>query len=157
MGVPISQWCPNGSVMRPSRQPCSSPTGEVTVAPAAKAALTMLSGSPVTSRVRLVPPSIAAALNRALFGVGAGHPEAGVADSQLRDGVLTLSDLVNDRRAESGLVERDRLRGRSTRSWGWMSLTAAPGYLRFLARFRARCQQGRRIAQPEACLLGKAA
>ena len=36
MGVPISQWCPNGSVMRPSRQPCSSPTGGVTVAPAAK-------------------------------------------------------------------------------------------------------------------------
>jgi hypothetical protein len=68
MGVPISQWCPNGSVMRPSRQPCSSPTGEVTVAPAAKAALTMLSGSPVTSRVRLVPPSIAAALNRPFSG-----------------------------------------------------------------------------------------
>ena len=69
----------------------------------------------------------------------------------------SLPDLVNDRRAEGGLVERDRLRGRSTHSWGWMPLTATPGYRRFLARFRARCRQGRRIAQPEACLLGTAA
>ena len=45
MGVPISQWCPNGSVMRPSRQPCSSPTGDVSFAPAGTACAATVSGS----------------------------------------------------------------------------------------------------------------
>jgi hypothetical protein len=40
----------------------------VTVAPAARAALITVSGSPVTSRVRLVPAPIATALKRPLSG-----------------------------------------------------------------------------------------
>jgi hypothetical protein len=36
-GFPISQWCPNGSTTRPSRQPCSSPTAYTFSAPAATA------------------------------------------------------------------------------------------------------------------------
>jgi len=47
MGVPIFQWCPHGSVMRPGHQLCSCPAGEVTVA-AAKAAPMTVSGSPVS-------------------------------------------------------------------------------------------------------------
>src|SRR5215469_4603437 len=40
--------------------------------------------------------------------VGVRHPEVRVADGQLRDDVLAFPGLVNDRRAEGGLVEGDR-------------------------------------------------
>ena len=36
-GVPISQWCPNGSSIRPSSQPCARSAGWITVAPRAAA------------------------------------------------------------------------------------------------------------------------
>jgi hypothetical protein len=41
-GTPIPHSCPNGSTIWPSRQPCSSPTGEVSVAPATALADTRL-------------------------------------------------------------------------------------------------------------------
>src|SRR5262249_15987157 len=63
-GTPISHSWPNGSTIRPSRQPCSLPTGEDSVAPAATARRTTLSGSSTTSSVRLVAPSIIRGLSR---------------------------------------------------------------------------------------------
>jgi len=63
-GLPISHSWPNGSTIRPRRQPCSSPTADAWVAPAATACATTCSGSSTTSSVRLVVPSIALGLNR---------------------------------------------------------------------------------------------
>ena len=63
-GAPISHSWPNGSRIRPSRQPCSSPTGDVSVAPAATARRTTASGSSTTSVVRPVAPSISRGLRR---------------------------------------------------------------------------------------------
>jgi hypothetical protein len=55
-GLPISHSWPNGSMIRPSRQPCSSPTAEVSFAPARTACAATVSGSSTTSSVRLVVP-----------------------------------------------------------------------------------------------------
>jgi hypothetical protein len=63
-GLPISHSWPNGSTILPRRQPCSSSTGEVWVAPAATACAITRSGSSTTSSVRLVVPSISLGLNR---------------------------------------------------------------------------------------------
>jgi spectinomycin phosphotransferase len=49
-GLPISHSCPNGSMTRPSRQPCSSATGAASTAPAARARAKLPSGSSTTSR-----------------------------------------------------------------------------------------------------------
>jgi hypothetical protein len=48
MGLPISQSWPNGSTIRPRRQPCSFATGDITVAPAPTARSSAASGSSVT-------------------------------------------------------------------------------------------------------------
>src|SRR6266478_6299438 len=55
-GLPISQWCPNGSTIRPRRQPYWLLTGQTTVAPAATARLTAASGSSTVTTIRTVPP-----------------------------------------------------------------------------------------------------
>jgi len=91
VGLPISHRCPQGSVMRPSRQPCSSLTGEVTVAPAPDAASTTASGSSTTSRVRLVPPP------SQLGGTAHSRRQrwrsrSGVAHRQLGDDVLAVTN-----------------------------------------------------------------
>jgi spectinomycin phosphotransferase len=49
-GLPISHSWPNGSMIRPSRQPCSSATGDAATAPAASARAKLPSGSSTTSR-----------------------------------------------------------------------------------------------------------
>src|SRR5215472_1582972 len=67
-GLPISHSCPKGSMIRPSRQPCSSATGDAAVAPAATACATIASGSSTTSKVRLVAPPIASGLKRGASG-----------------------------------------------------------------------------------------
>src|SRR5206468_2420831 len=55
-GLPISQWCPKGSTIRPSRQPYSSLMGRTTVAPAATARSKAASGLSTTITMRTVPP-----------------------------------------------------------------------------------------------------
>src|ERR1019366_964017 len=55
-GLPISQWCPNGSTIRPKRQPCWLPTGQTTVAPAATARWKAASGSSTIITIRTEPP-----------------------------------------------------------------------------------------------------
>jgi len=110
VGLPISHRCPQGSVMRPSRQPCSSLTGEVTVAPAPDAASTTASGSSTTSRVRLVPPPSqlggTAHSRRQRWRSRSGRcpPPTG------RRCPCCHQRMRHDR-AERGLVERDRLGG----------------------------------------------
>jgi len=51
-------------MIRPSRHPCSSPTGASGLAPAPTARLNIASGSSTTSRVRPVAPPIPSGLNR---------------------------------------------------------------------------------------------
>jgi|CZKW01.1.fsa_nt_gi hypothetical protein len=55
---------PNGSTIRPSRQPCSSLTGADSIAPASMALRRKASGSSTTSSVLPVAPSMARGLNR---------------------------------------------------------------------------------------------
>src|SRR5262249_18334418 len=55
-GLQISQWCPNGSTTRPTRQPCWLPTGHTTAAPAETARSNAASGSSRINRSRTVPP-----------------------------------------------------------------------------------------------------
>jgi hypothetical protein len=55
-GFPISQRWPNGSSSRPSSQPCSSPTGPISVAPAATARSRTAPGSSTISRTLAVAP-----------------------------------------------------------------------------------------------------
>src|ERR1022692_3494840 len=54
--LPISQWCPNGSTIRPKRQPYWLPTGQTTVAPAATARSKAASGSSTVITIRTEPP-----------------------------------------------------------------------------------------------------
>src|SRR5262249_11314641 len=55
-GLPISQWCPNGSTILPRRQPYRSPTGVTTLPPAATARAKAASGSSTIITIRTVPP-----------------------------------------------------------------------------------------------------
>src|SRR5438874_6875584 len=55
-GLPISQWCPNGSTIRPKRQPYWLLTGQTTVAPAATARAKAASGSSTIITIRTEPP-----------------------------------------------------------------------------------------------------
>jgi hypothetical protein len=65
--LPISQWCPKGSTIRPTRQPYSlslidqtsigqTMTGQTTVAPALTARAKAASGSATTTTIRTVAP-----------------------------------------------------------------------------------------------------
>jgi hypothetical protein len=63
-GLPISHSWPNGSKIRPKRQPCSSAISDAGVAPNSTACANIVSGSSTTSKVRPVAPPIAAGLKR---------------------------------------------------------------------------------------------
>lgn len=83
-GVPISHSCPKGSMIRPTRQPCSSETADASTAPAATAR---------RHRVRVVDdqeraPSGAADRGRCepwRSRPGAGDPKHRAVDGELRD------------------------------------------------------------------------
>ena len=111
-GLPISQWWPNGSTMRPSRQPCSSATGvDRASRPRRPRARTAASGSSTVSSSLTVPPPSDSGLKFCVLGRLVGDPERRVADRELRDDGLVLvgaADAVDLDRAEGGLVERDR-------------------------------------------------
>ncbi len=109
--MPISHSWPNGSTMRPRRQPCSSPTAAVSLAPACTARSTTASGSSTTSKVRPVAPPIACGLSRFIAGLAAATQNAASPNGELGDDVVALSDTVHHRRAERRLVERDGCRG----------------------------------------------
>ena len=96
-------------MIRPSRHPCSSPTGAAGLAPAPTARLNIASGSSTTSRVRPVAPPIPPGLNRLRVEIRRRHPERGPVDGELGDDVVALAHLVQHRRPERGLIERDRL------------------------------------------------
>jgi hypothetical protein len=143
-GRPISHSWPNGSTIRPRHQPCSSPTGAVSVAPAASACWTACwtacSGSSMTSSVRLV-----CAVHRlgaeALHGrIRRRDPECGTANAQLRHDLVPGADLVHNGCAKRGLIEGDcrtsainpqlRLNARH-RGRGWLAgLGTCSGLLR---------------------------
>src|SRR5262249_1119765 len=103
-----SHSCPNGSMTRPRRQPCSSPRGDDSVAPAATAWRTMRSGSSTTSSVRLVAPSITRGLKALHRRRGRRHPKGRVAYTELGDHVVPVAEAMEDVCAERGLVEADR-------------------------------------------------
>src|SRR6266511_5128798 len=67
-GFPISQWWPKGSAILPRRQPCASPTGYTSVAPAALARSTAESGSSTIKSIRTVPPPTDSGLKFACGG-----------------------------------------------------------------------------------------
>jgi hypothetical protein len=87
-GLPISHSCPNGSTIRPRRQPCSSATGDASVAPAATACSSTWLGSSTTSSVRLVVPPIACGLRRFMAGLAAATEKVA---SSTASGAATLS------------------------------------------------------------------
>lgn len=62
-GRPISHSCPDGSMIRPMRQPCSSATWEPTAAPADTACRKIASGSCTTRSILLVAPPAPTGLN----------------------------------------------------------------------------------------------
>src|SRR4029453_4578584 len=106
-------------MIRPSRQPCSSPRGDVSFAPARTACAVTVSGSSTTRRVRLVAPWTARGASpftleggggaRLHRGRGGGDPEGCIAAAELRDDLVALADEMQDGRAEGGGVEGKRL------------------------------------------------
>ena len=126
-GFPISHSWPKGSTMRPSRQPCSSATGEVSVAPAASARRTTCSGSSTTSSVRPVA-RLDGMRAEALAGrVGGRHPERRTADAQLRDDIVAVAHPVDHGCAKRRLVEGNCRAGAVDHSSGWMVVIEPAG------------------------------
>jgi hypothetical protein len=75
-GRPTSHSCPNGSTIRPRRQPCSSLTAAISRAPTSIARRSTASGSSTTSSTRPVEPPIASGLNRLMSGVAVDNQNA---------------------------------------------------------------------------------
>ncbi len=96
--------------MRPTRQSCSSPTGELTVAPALTARRKTASGSSTINIIRPVAPPIARGTSRVVLEPAAATQERCRADGKLGHDVFALADAMQHRCAERLLVERDGCR-----------------------------------------------
>ena len=111
-GRPTSQWCPNGSSIRPSSQPCSSAAGYTSRAPAATARAITARGSSTTSASRIDPAAERLGTEVAVVRRLVRDPERGIADRELRDDLRHLvraADAVVLDRPERLDVPGDRL------------------------------------------------
>ena len=92
---------------RPTRQPCSSPTGEASVAPAPRARATIVSGSSTTRRVLLVLPPTAKGLKRPALELAGATQKRASPTSQLGYDIVAFADAVKGDGAEGRFIKRD--------------------------------------------------
>ena len=110
-GSPISQRCPKGSSIRPSRQPCSSATGLTATAPAATAPATIDSGSSTINSIRAVAPPTVCGLKFPCSGDSSSTQNIESPTCELGDDLVEVvgpAEAEHLDRPERGLVEVDR-------------------------------------------------